>query len=202
MELYIIGISLLIVFGILLLLAIYDIFQHKHTITRNFPIIGHLRFILEKIGPELRQYIVTDNDSERPFSRDQRRWIYSSAKKQNTNFGFGTDQDLDNATNYIIVKQSSFPYIPDKDSEIGNEPDWKLPSTKTIGEFRNRKNKFTPQSVINISGMSYGALGPAAITALNKGAAIAGALQSTGEGSISSYQAHFDYIWQMLIIAK
>ena len=198
MELYIIGISLLIVFGILLLLAIYDIFQHKHTITRNFPIIGHLRFILEKIGPELRQYIVTDNDSERPFSRDQRRWIYSSAKKQNTNFGFGTDQDLDNATNYIIVKQSSFPYIPDKDSEIGNEPDWKLPSTKTIGEFRNRKNKFTPQSVINISGMSYGALGPAAITALNKGAAIAGALQSTGEGSISSYHKNgADLIWQI-----
>lgn len=191
-------IFLIAIAAILIFTFIFDIFQHKHTITRNFPIIGHLRFLLEKIGPELRQYIVTDNDSERPFSRDQRRWIYSSAKKQNSNFGFGTDQDLDLAPNYIIVKQTTFPHVHDMDSEIGVDPDWVLPCSKTMGEKRNREKKFIPKSLINISGMSYGALGPAAVTALNKGAQLAGAMQSTGEGSISPYHKNgAELIWQI-----
>ena len=182
----------------LLIIAIYDLIQNKHTVTRNFPIIGHLRFLLEKVGPEIRQYLITDNDSERPFSRDQRRMIYSTAKKQNTNFGFGTDQDLDNTSNYIIIKQSTFPFIPDKDSATGVGPDWNLPSKKIIGEYRNREKKFRPNSIFNISGMSYGALGPSAVTALNKGAKIAGVMQSTGEGSISPYhQNGGDLIWQI-----
>ena len=63
----------------LLLVAVYDLTQRRHTILRNFPVIGHLRYGLESIGPELRQYIVTDNDSERPFSRDERRWVYEAA---------------------------------------------------------------------------------------------------------------------------
>ena len=58
--------------------VIYDLLQKRHAILRSFPIIGHFRYILESIGPELRQYIVTDNDEERPFSRDQRRWVYAS----------------------------------------------------------------------------------------------------------------------------
>ena len=59
----------------------WDLLQRRHTILRNFPIVGHLRFLLEAVGPELRQYIVTANDEERPFSRDQRRWVYASAKR-------------------------------------------------------------------------------------------------------------------------
>ena len=62
---------------VLVALVAHDLVQKRHAIIRNFPIIGHLRYLLERIGPELRQYIVTDNDSERPFSRDQRRWIYA-----------------------------------------------------------------------------------------------------------------------------
>ena len=58
----------------------HDVTQRKHAIIRNFPIAGHLRFFLERFGPELRQYIVTSNDEERPFSRDQRRWIYADRK--------------------------------------------------------------------------------------------------------------------------
>ena len=65
----------------LLLLILFDLFQKKHAILRNFPILGHFRYLLEAIGPELRQYIVTDNDEERPFSRDERRWVYSSSKR-------------------------------------------------------------------------------------------------------------------------
>ena len=79
---------------VLLLVTIYDIVQKKHAILRNFPILGHFRYLLETIGPELRQYIVTSNNEERPFSRDERTWVYASSKKQNNYFGFGTDDDL------------------------------------------------------------------------------------------------------------
>ncbi|MFL6132778.1 MAG: FMN-binding glutamate synthase family protein, partial [Nocardioidaceae bacterium] len=60
--------------------AAYDLLQKKHALLRNFPLIGHGRYLLESVGPELRQYIVTGNDEERPFSRDQRRWVYASSK--------------------------------------------------------------------------------------------------------------------------
>jgi glutamate synthase domain-containing protein 2 len=179
-------------------LAIFDLCQRKRAITHNFPIVGHLRFLLEGIGPELRQYLFTDNNSEKPFSRDERRWIYSSSKNQNNNFGFGTDNDFENVANYIIIKQSSFPYSPPADAEIGVAPNWDIPSPKKLGGYRNRKFAFTPHSVINISGMSFGALGPHAVTALNKGAAKAGCLQATGEGGISPYHLNGgELIWQI-----
>ncbi|MCB1091146.1 MAG: FMN-binding glutamate synthase family protein, partial [Verrucomicrobiae bacterium] len=88
---------------VLLALAIHDLTQRNHAILRNYPIIGHLRYLLEAFGPELRQYIVTDNDEERPFSRDQRRWVYASSKKQNNYFGFGTDNDIEGSSNYLIL---------------------------------------------------------------------------------------------------
>src|SRR5207247_3578035 len=69
--------------SILLGVVVYDVTQRRHAILRNFPIIGHFRYLLEAVGPELRQYIVTGNDEERPFSRDERRWIYASSKHQN-----------------------------------------------------------------------------------------------------------------------
>ena len=75
--------------------TVHDLVQTKHAILRNFPVIGHLRFFLERFGPELRQYIVTSNDEERPFSRDQRRWVYASSKLENNYFGFGTDNDVE-----------------------------------------------------------------------------------------------------------
>ena len=71
---------LVIVVVLLAVVAVYDLTQKHHAILRNFPIVGHLRYTLEFVGPELRQYIVADNDEERPFSRDQRRWVYASAK--------------------------------------------------------------------------------------------------------------------------
>ena len=91
--------------GFLVLVVLYDLIQTKHAILRNFPIIGHFRYILESVGPELRQYIVTANDEELPFSRDQRRWVYASSKKQNNYSGFGTDNDLEKSNNYLIIKQ-------------------------------------------------------------------------------------------------
>jgi glutamate synthase domain-containing protein 2 len=78
--------------------AAHDLLQHRHALLRNFPVIGHGRYLLEAVGPELRQYIVTGNDEERPFSRDQRRWVYASAKLENNYFGFGTDNDLEHSS--------------------------------------------------------------------------------------------------------
>ena len=81
---------LFVLLGLLGAVALYDLTQKAHAILRNFPVIGHFRYILETIGPELRQYIVTSNNEELPFTRDQRTWVYASAKKQNNYTGFGT----------------------------------------------------------------------------------------------------------------
>src|SRR5918997_5933332 len=78
--------------------AAHDLRQRRHAILRNFPVVGHFRYLLEEVGPELRQYIVTSNDEERPFSRDQRRWVYASSKREINTFGFGTDNDLEEVT--------------------------------------------------------------------------------------------------------
>mgnify|MGYP003424271009 CR=1 FL=1 len=80
--------------------TVHDLVQTKHAIIRNFPVVGHARYFLERFGPELRQYIVTSNDEERPFSRDQRRWVYASSKLENNYFGFGTDNDVEYTAGY------------------------------------------------------------------------------------------------------
>jgi len=94
--------------------ATWDVLQRRHAVLRNFPLIGHLRFLLEAIGPELRQYIVTDNDQERPFSRDQRRWVYASSKKENAYFGFGTDNTVDTA----VVTAAMLLTVDEHDTQV------------------------------------------------------------------------------------
>jgi hypothetical protein len=80
---------------VIVLVAVVDRLQRTHTIKRNFPLIGRFRYWFEALGGQLRQYIVTANDEERPFSRDERRWVYASAKKENNCFGFGSDNDFE-----------------------------------------------------------------------------------------------------------
>jgi glutamate synthase domain-containing protein 2 len=166
--------------------AVHDVLQRRHAILRNFPLVGHARYALEKIGPELRQYIVAGNDEERPFSRDQRRWVYASAKQQNNYFGFGTDNDVEHTAGYVIVKHRTLGRTgaPTR-AHLGE--DASLPCAKVLGAPRSRRHAFRPDSVVNISGMSFGSLSGNAVTALNRGAALAGCLQNTGEGSISPY---------------
>ena len=90
--------------AVIILVIIRDVFiQKSHTITHNFPILGHFRYWLEKIGPELRQYIVANNREELPFNRQERSWIYASSKKENNLQGFGSDQDF-NSPGYIFIK--------------------------------------------------------------------------------------------------
>lgn len=165
--------------------GVYDLTQKRHAILRNFPVVGHLRYILERMGPELRQYIVTDNDEERPFSRDQRRWVYTSAKGENSYFGFGTDNTL-TTPGYPIFRHAAFPFVSQDGDGDGDD----LGGAKVIGERSGRPGAFRPASVINISAMSFGSLSGPAIEALNKGAAIAGCLHNTGEGGISDHHRH------------
>lgn len=165
----------------LVVVAIHDVFQKKHTILRNFPVIGHLRYLIEKIGPELRQYIVANNDEELPFSRDSRRFIYAAAKGQNSYFGFGTDNDL-NQPGYVLFRHAAFPH----ESPPEEEQD-QLPMRKVLGEAHGREHAFTPASAVYVSAMSFGSLSAPAIESLNKGSAIAGCLHNTGEGGVSKY---------------
>lgn len=190
--------TLLAFVGFLLLVAAYDLTQKKHAILRNFPVIGHLRYMLETIGPELRQYIVTDNNTERPFNRDERTWVYTSAKKQNNYFGFGTDNELEQVDNYLIIKQSAFPLNDLHEGEPGYDPKYPIPCAKVLGDFRGRKKAFRPKSVVNISAMSFGSLSSAAVEALNRGCALSDCLHNTGEGGISPHHERGgDLIWQL-----
>ncbi len=166
--------------------AAFDLTQKKHALLRNFPLIGHGRYLLESIGPELRQYIVTSNDEERPFSRDQRRWVYASSKLENNYFGFGTDNDMENTEGYPIIKHRTFADIAPASLAHAGEGET-LPSAKILGGPRDRAQQFRPRSMVNISAMSFGSLSPQAVEALNRGAAIAGCLQNTGEGGLSPY---------------
>ena len=184
--------------GLLALVLIFDLTQRQHAILRNFPFIGHFRYLLESVGPELRQYIVTDNDSERPFSRDQRRWVYASSKRQNNYFGFGTDNDLENARDYLVIKQSAFPLSNPNPGEPGYDEFFSLPCAKVLGGYRRRPRAFRPASVVSVSGMSFGSLSHAAVEALNRGCQIASCLQNTGEGGVSPHHLHGgDLIWQV-----
>lgn len=177
---------------VILWLAIIDLIQTKQAIRRNYPVIGRLRYMLERIGPELRQYIVTDNDEERPFSRDQRRWVYATAKKDNQYFGFGTDNKMD-LPQYLLIRHAPFPHMAVHDDE--SHP---LPVAKVMGEWRGRRQAFRPGSVVAISAMSFGSLSGRAIEALNKGAALSGSLHNTGEGGISDHHRHGgDLIFQL-----
>ncbi|GIJ24769.1 FMN-binding glutamate synthase family protein [Micromonospora lutea] len=170
-------------------LAARDLLQREHALKRNFPLLGRARYLLESLGPKLRQYIVAGNNEERPFTRDQRRWVYASAKRQNNYFGFGTDNDLEYTPGYPIIMHRTFGRaVPPSTPTIGHEV--RLPSAKVLGAARRRTHAFRPESVVTISGMSFGSLSGSAVEALNRGAAIAGCLHNTGEGGLSPYHRH------------
>ncbi len=173
---------------VIFLVAFHDIFiNRKHTIKHNFPVVGHFRYWLEKIGPELRQYIVANNREELPFNRSQRSWIYASSKKQNNYQGFGTDQDQ-YEPGHVFVNPSMFPYVMQPDNPNHEDPTF-LPSAKVIGEYNKRKRPFRPYSIINISAMSFGSLSKNATKAMNLGAKDCGCYHNTGEGGLSPYHS-------------
>ena len=188
----------LLVVGILITLVIQDLFfQRQHAIRTNFPLVGRFRYLLESIGPELRQYWFAGDKEEAPFSRDERRWIYSSAKGENSTFGFGTNE-LVYQIGYPIIKHAAFPfpsdkaYAPDGDQSA-------IPCLKVMGAARGRGRPYRPTSILNISAMSFGSLGQNAVSAMSKGAAAARAYHNSGEGGVSPYHkgGGADIMWQL-----
>jgi len=180
------------------IVSVYDVFlQRTHSILHNFPFVGHGRYLLEMLGPELRQYLVANDTEERPFNRRERSWIYASAKGVDNTTAFGTEEDLIEE-GYHIVKHAAFPLL-DNGGPLWDEDDpTAVPSLKTIGRRRGRRRPYRPPSVVNVSAMSYGSLGRNAVAALNKGALLAPCSHNTGEGGISPYHTSgADLVWQI-----
>lgn len=175
---------LVAVFLGLTLLGLRDSRQERHSILRNYPVIGHLRFLLEFIRPEIRQYFLEGDNDAAPFSRAQRSIVYQRAKGEPDQRPFGTQLDV-SAGGYEWINHSLAPtHLTSHDFRI------------TIGASRAQPYS---ASVFNISAMSFGALSANAILSLNKGAKIGGFAHDTGEGSISVHhrQHDGDLIWEI-----
>ncbi|MGI9542607.1 MAG: FMN-binding glutamate synthase family protein [Cyclobacteriaceae bacterium] len=173
----------------LFIIVIRDIFFNKeHTIKHNFPLIGHIRYLLESIGPELRQYIVANNREELPFNRSQRSWIYASAKNENNYQGFGTDQDQ-HQPGFVFINPTMIPYTVEEGHPNHNDPSF-CPSAKVMGAYNQRRRPYRPGSIINISAMSFGSLSARAVESMNQGAKEAGCYHNTGEGGLSPYHSN------------
>ncbi len=177
--------------AVLIIVALRDIFQRRHAIRHNFPVIGNFRYMIEKIGPEIRQYLVASNREELPFNRRQRSWIYASSKRENNYQGFGTDQDM-NSAGYVFIKPALLTrkLRIDHPHSILNESHphhYTLPAAKTIGLYHGRRRPYRPRSVVNVSAMSYGSLSANAVEALNRGSLKFGNYHNTGEGGLSPY---------------
>lgn len=187
----------LVATGVLMtLVLIHDLTQRKHAILRNFPVLGHFRYLLELIGPELRQYWLANDKEEMPFNRNERRWVYSTSKGQNSNFGFGTTELL-YTIGYPIIKHAAFPHHSTVVPDPAGDASW-APSLKVMGAAHGRKRPYRPQSIVNISAMSFGSLGANAIMALNRGAFDADAYHNTGEGGVSPYHLQGgELVWQL-----
>ncbi|MGF1650543.1 MAG: FMN-binding glutamate synthase family protein [Hyphomicrobiaceae bacterium] len=174
-----------IAFAGLTFLGLRDLFQTKHAILRNYPILAHLRFLFEKIRPEMRQYFFESEKDGTPFARDKRALVYQRAKQQLDKRPFGTQYDV-YADSYEWMQHS-------------------LAAKPASGEhFRTLVGEGVAAqpyaaSVFNISAMSYGSLSPNAIRALNKGARKGGFAHDTGEGGISPYhlEGGGDIIWEI-----
>jgi hypothetical protein len=169
---------------IVALVALHDLTQRQHAITRNFPVIGHLRYWFEELGQPLRQYWFAGDRDERPYDRVTRSWVYASAKGQNNLVGFGS-QANHQELGRIVILPSLYPTIP---RPASGEND--LPRPRLIGAKRGLP--YQPRRFVNISGMSFGALSANAVRALSRGARLAGCYMSTGEGSLSPYHLEGD----------
>jgi glutamate synthase domain-containing protein 2 len=169
---YIVAITLLILLAVLL---VWNIFQKKHSLLRTYPLVGYLRYILEKLGVFLRQFWFAPDRSELPFNRAQRTWIYEAAKSVGNLSGFGSTRDL-KPTGSIYFVDAPFPVID-------------ISVTKSrpliIGPYCPKP--YSANSLINISGMSFGSLSENAIKALSAGAKLAGCWFNTGEGGLTEY---------------
>ncbi len=163
----------LALFGSLAGMGFYDLVQTQHSILRNYPVLGHMRYLFEGIRPEIRQYLIESDQDEEPFSRDDRSLVYQRGKGQEDARPFGTRMRVYDAGYSWITHSVQAGHIEDTDFrvQIGGK-DCKQPYLA---------------SIYNISAMSFGSLSANAIQALNTGAKLGGFAHDTGEGSVSRY---------------
>ena len=176
----------LIVIGLVgFVVGIYDLMQVHHAVLRNYPISGHIRYLLEEFRPELRQYLIEDDQAAVPFSRQQRALAYQRAKNVSDTNAFGTLENLyQSGKEWFLQSTLSYPL---------KETNFRI----LVGGERCLQPY--SMSVFNISAMSFGSLSAAAIEALNQGAKLGGFAHDTGEGAISPYHKKHggDLIWEL-----
>lgn len=166
---------------------IQDRYQTRHTIRRNYPVIGRFRYLFEHLGEFFRQYFFSMDREELPFNRAQRSWVYRAAKNLDNTQAFGSSKD-NSRHGHILFSNAAYPYL---DSD-------------PVGEHQIRfgpycRNPYTTSSLFNISGMSFGAISRPALEALSHGAAEAGCWLNTGEGGLSRYhlESNCDLVFQI-----
>ncbi len=173
-----------VAFGLVIAVGVFDLAQRRHSILRNYPIIGHIRFGLEALRPELQQYFIERNFDGRPYDRDTRTSVYERAKGVKDEQGFGTERDVDQV-GYEWLLQSAHPLDPPKEQSrvrVGG-PDCTQPYDMAL---------------LNVSAMSFGALSARALTALNLGAKAGGFAHDTGEGGMTKYHLlGADVVWEL-----
>ncbi|MFF1699476.1 FMN-binding glutamate synthase family protein [Streptomyces sp. NPDC058257] len=167
------------------LTGVYDLAQRRHSVLRNYPVLGHLRFLMETLRPELQQYFVERNYDGRPYDRDTRSIVYERAKGVDAEEPFGSERDMDERGYEFLVPSMAPAKVPDEPPRVRvGGPDCTQPYDMAL---------------LNVSAMSFGALSSNAIVALNTGAERGGFAHDTGEGGLSDYHLRpgGDLVWEI-----
>jgi glutamate synthase domain-containing protein 2 len=177
-----------VVIGALFFVFIRDITQKKHSVLRNYPIVGRFRYFFEQLGEYFRQYFFAGDRDEMPFNRATRAWVYRLAKNEGGLIGFGSTYDLHHPGALIFVNHP-FPVLEEE----------RLPTPSLALGEGYCKQPFEARSIVNISGMSFGAISAPAVRSLSRGASVAGCWMDTGEGGLSPHhiEGGCDVIMQM-----
>jgi len=172
--------------ALLSIVGLHDVTQRRHAILRNYPIIGHGRYLMEAVRPELRQYFIEDDLDGRPYNREQRSLVYQRAKGVSDYDPFGSEVDA-SAVGYEWIGHSM---------AATHGPNPASLRVRVGGPTCTRPYEM---SLLNVSAMSFGSLGPSAIRALGRGAKAAGFAHNTGEGGVSAYhlESGADLVWQI-----
>ncbi|MER5810758.1 FMN-binding glutamate synthase family protein [Streptomyces sp. NPDC002033] len=171
--------------ALLAAVATYDLVQRRHSVLRNYPLLGHLRFALEGLRPELQQYFIERNFDGRPFDRDTRSIVYERAKGTDAEEPFGTERDLYlSGSEYLVPSMAPRPVPTDPPRVRIGGPDCTQPYDMAL---------------LNVSAMSFGSLSANAVLALNTGAERGGFAHDTGEGGLSEYHLRpgGDLVWEI-----
>ncbi len=175
---------LAVLFTVIAVIGVYDLVQRRHSVLRNYPVLGHMRYLLEMIRPELQQYFIESNFDGRPFDRDKRSLIYERAKGTAAELSFGTERDIDQP-GYEYLVHSTAPV------DIPNDP----PRVRVGGPDCTQPYDM---ALLNVSSMSFGALSANALKALNGGAERGGFAHDTGEGGLTPYHlGGADVVWEI-----